>query len=432
MSGIVSDAERATRISTPISRLTRRFYATTVGGVAASAMVAMSLFAFAGASPAGADQISDLQTQAAQLQQAISTTNAQLEAAGEQYDGAQYHLSQVEGQISATKQQIAADQAKVAEDIAILRKASVNAYVTDGSAATENPLFAKNQQVLGSMEVYNSVAEGDLSTAVANLHTDQSQLDTQQNQLQSQQSDAQNQVDAAQQAKQQAAQLEQQQQGELNQDTGQIATLVAQRQAAEAAAQQAATQARLAAAQQQQQQQQQVQPDTTQITAQGPGGNGPGGTTTTTAPPTTDAPADSSSTTSGGSSPDSQADFTAPPGASGASVAVRRPCPRSECPTPMTRPTPGVSFDCSGLTMWAWGQAGVTLAHYSGAQMQESAPVPVSDLEPGDLLFYGPGGSDHVAMYIGNGEQVEATTPGSTVMVNPLRLTDDFAGAGRP
>lgn len=93
---------------------------------------------------------------------------------------------------------------------------------------------------------------------------------------------------------------------------------------------------------------------------------------------------------------------------------------------------PGVGFDCSGLTMWAWAQAGVTLAHYSGAQMQETAPVAVSDLQPGDLLFYGPGGSEHVAMYIGNGQQVEATTPGSTVMVNPLRLTDDFVGAGRP
>lgn len=94
--------------------------------------------------------------------------------------------------------------------------------------------------------------------------------------------------------------------------------------------------------------------------------------------------------------------------------------------------TPGVGFDCSGLTMWAWGQAGVSLEHYSGAQMQETTPVPVSDLQPGDLLFYGPGGSDHVAMYIGNNEQVEATTPGSTVMVNPLRLNDGFVGAGRP
>lgn len=93
---------------------------------------------------------------------------------------------------------------------------------------------------------------------------------------------------------------------------------------------------------------------------------------------------------------------------------------------------PGIGFDCSGLTMWAWAQAGVTLDHYSGDQMQESAPVSVADLQPGDLIFYGPGGSEHVAMYIGNGEQVEATHTGSTVMVLPLRLTDGFAGAGRP
>lgn len=93
---------------------------------------------------------------------------------------------------------------------------------------------------------------------------------------------------------------------------------------------------------------------------------------------------------------------------------------------------PGVGFDCSGLTMWAWGQAGVSLSHYSGAQMAETTPVSLSDLQPGDLLFYGPGGSDHVAMYIGNGEQIEATIPGSTVMINPLRTSDDFVGAGRP
>jgi peptidoglycan DL-endopeptidase CwlO len=429
MCRIVSDAERAMRTSTPMSRLTRRVYATTVSAVATSAVVAMGLFAFAGARPAGADQIADLQAQAAQLQQSISTTNSQLEATGQQYDAAQAKLSQINGQISATKQQIAADQAKVAQDIAILRKASVNAYVTDGSAATENPLFAKNQQELGSMQVYNSVAEGDLSTAVAQLHTDQTQLNTQQTQLQTQQSNAQDQVDAAQQAKQQESQLVQQQQSELSQDTGQIATLVAQRQAAEAAAEQAATQARLAAAQQQQQQQQ--QPTSTQVTAQGPGGNGPAGTTTTTAPPTTSA--DSSSTTSGGGgSPNSQATFTAPPGASGASVAVQAALSQVGVPYVTGGRTPGVGFDCSGLTSWAWGQAGVSLTPYSGAQMQETAPVPVSDLEPGDLLFYGPGGDTHVAMYIGNGQQVEATTPGSTVMVNPLRLTDDFAGAGRP
>ena len=69
--------------------------------------------------------------------------------------------------------------------------------------------------------------------------------------------------------------------------------------------------------------------------------------------------------------------------------------------SPKGSASPG--FDCSGLTAWSWGQVGVGLPHYSGAQMSDSTPVPVSDLQPGDLLFYGPGGSDHVAMYVGGG-----------------------------
>ena len=48
-------------------------------------------------------------------------------------------------------------------------------------------------------------------------------------------------------------------------------------------------------------------------------------------------------------------------------------------------------------------------------QMADSTPVPVSDLEPGDLLFYGPGGSEHVAMYIGPGAMIEAPYTGQSV-----------------
>ena len=82
--------------------------------------------------------------------------------------------------------------------------------------------------------------------------------------------------------------------------------------------------------------------------------------------------------------------------------------------------------------MLAWEAAGVNLPHYSGAQMADSAPVPTSALEPGDLLFYGPGGSDHVAMYIGGGQMIEALHPGTVVSIDPVRLDSGFAGAGRP
>jgi cell wall-associated NlpC family hydrolase len=94
--------------------------------------------------------------------------------------------------------------------------------------------------------------------------------------------------------------------------------------------------------------------------------------------------------------------------------------------------TPGVGFDCSGLTAWAWGQVGVGLPHYSGAQMSDSAPVPISDLQPGDLLFYGPGGSEHVAMYVSPGTMIEAPYTGADVRLTGLRLGDGFVGAGRP
>ena len=81
--------------------------------------------------------------------------------------------------------------------------------------------------------------------------------------------------------------------------------------------------------------------------------------------------------------------------------------------SPKGSASPG--FDCSGLTAWSWGQVGVGLPHYSGAQMGDSTPVPISDLQPGDLLFYGPGGSEHVAMYVGPGTMIEAPYTGASV-----------------
>jgi cell wall-associated NlpC family hydrolase len=64
--------------------------------------------------------------------------------------------------------------------------------------------------------------------------------------------------------------------------------------------------------------------------------------------------------------------------------------------------------------------------------MSDSAPVPLSDLQPGDLLFYGPGGSEHVAMYVGPGQMIEAPETGQVVHVTGLRLGGGFVGAGRP
>lgn len=92
-------------------------------------------------------------------------------------------------------------------------------------------------------------------------------------------------------------------------------------------------------------------------------------------------------------------------------------------------------FDCSGLTMWVFQQAlGVTLPHYSGAQMLATRPIARDRLRKGDLLFYGPGGSQHVSMYIGRGLQIGANNPRVGIVVDSIDgsyWVSRFAGAGR-
>jgi cell wall-associated NlpC family hydrolase len=88
------------------------------------------------------------------------------------------------------------------------------------------------------------------------------------------------------------------------------------------------------------------------------------------------------------------------------------------------------AFDCSGLTMMAWAQAGVGLPHSSGAQMGSGPSVSQSQLRPGDLVFYYSPVS-HVGIYIGNGQIVHAANPSSGVRVAPVNSMP-YSGAVRP
>lgn len=92
------------------------------------------------------------------------------------------------------------------------------------------------------------------------------------------------------------------------------------------------------------------------------------------------------------------------------------------------------SFDCSGLTMRAWQRAGVNLSHYTGAQWDETARVAISDLRPGDLVFYGSSGptSHHVGLYIGDGQMIEAPYTGADVRYASIYRSDLVSYGGRP
>ena len=94
------------------------------------------------------------------------------------------------------------------------------------------------------------------------------------------------------------------------------------------------------------------------------------------------------------------------------------------------------SFDCSGLVQWSFAQAGVTMPRVAADQARTGPAVPVSQLQPGDLLFYhtdptAPGYISHVAIYLGNGLMIQAPEPGENVEIVPAGFGSEFAGAVR-
>ena len=73
-----------------------------------------------------------------------------------------------------------------------------------------------------------------------------------------------------------------------------------------------------------------------------------------------------------------------------------------------------VGFDCSGLILYAFAGVGIKLPHYSGSQYNMGRKIPSSQMRRGDVIFYGPGGSQHVTLYLGNGQMLEAPYTGSS------------------
>ncbi|MGB7104730.1 MAG: NlpC/P60 family protein, partial [Acidimicrobiales bacterium] len=102
--------------------------------------------------------------------------------------------------------------------------------------------------------------------------------------------------------------------------------------------------------------------------------------------------------------------------------------------------TPGVGFDCSGLVQWAWGKAGISIPRTTETQWPDMVHVLLTDLQPGDLLYYfnldGDNEVDHVVMYVGSGPwgidtTIAAAHTGTDVALAPL-FTAGLIGAAHP
>ena len=119
-----------------------------------------------------------------------------------------------------------------------------------------------------------------------------------------------------------------------------------------------------------------------------------------------------------------------PPVSSRAGAAVNAALSQQGVPYRYATSNPGVSFDCSGLTKYAWAQAGVYLPHQSRAQYASIPHVSKGAAQPGDLIFfYSP--ISHVSVYLGNGQQVHAPNTGTVVNIASVNW-NKVVGVGRP
>jgi len=344
---------------------------------------------------ASADSVASDQAEASQLATEIQAQGQQLAALSEKYDEANIRLTQLDAQVAQTKSEISTTRAHVAAAQSNLRSQALQDYMTGGSDNGLEQLFTSGGEQSSVTSEYQHVASGNVSNAIDRLNRAEQTLTDQENQLQATQTQAQAALAQAATAKQGAQTELADQQATLAKVKGRIATLVAQQQAAEAAQQAAAFRAKVLAQQQ------------------------------------AAAAAAAAASPSGSSVGDSGAN-TPPPPSPGGAGAVRAAMSQIGVPYVWGGATPGVGFDCSGLTMWAWGQAGVGLPHSAAAQYDDTVHVPLADMEPGDLIFYDEGGTiGHVTMYIGGGQMVQAPETGEDVMVTGI-WSNGLVGAGRP
>jgi cell wall-associated NlpC family hydrolase len=127
--------------------------------------------------------------------------------------------------------------------------------------------------------------------------------------------------------------------------------------------------------------------------------------------------------------PSFSANASAPPVGRGAGAAIAVALSQMGKPYVFGGGGPNV-YDCSGLTAWAWGHAGHPLPHSSSAQYADTVHVSISQLQPGDLVFYG-SPPHHVGIYVGGGRMIDALHSGTNVEYDSIYLESDLIGGGR-
>ncbi|MGI9034258.1 MAG: NlpC/P60 family protein [Acidimicrobiales bacterium] len=355
-------------------------------------------------SPASADQIADKKAEAARLAAQLDIDGNKVSMAAEHYNQAQLKVQDVRASLDKAKGELARADSRMQAARGLMAQAAVQAYVSGGSANLFSHLAHANNDDLVLRQQYLRFTAADQSDVIGQVRAAKEDFRAVQGRLSDEERAAAAAAAQAETAKQQAADAEAASRAVLAKANGDLADMVA----AESARRQAA-----------------------QLTA-APVIATPQGQAAPLATPIQAQPAQAQAAKSQPATKAAPAVVAAPPSSGGAGAAVAEAERQVGKPYVYGAAGPD-SFDCSGLTMWAWRAGGVSLSHSAQAQYNETTRVPLNALQPGDLLFFGSSTSNigHNAIYIGNGQMVEAPHTGLNVRYAGA-FRSDLVGAGRP
>lgn len=400
-----------------------------------------------GASAPTQSQINATEAQVATIEAQIGRQQQALAQADEAYDQAMVELNATQASLQTTTASLATTRQQLAADQARLREDALRAYMYGAASTTVARWFSPGGSTNETRQTYQQVIFGDVTQDAAQVRTTQRRLVATQTKLVDEQHAQSAEVAQQSQAQQAAAAATRQAQATLTQAQGTLAQQVAAR-----AAQQAAQAAAAAAAAKTQAAAQAAAAQATKA-ATVAATLGAGGASAASAANSANQAATSASSKPSGGATGVTTGVTV--GSGGAPSAAGRTAVQaaarylgtpyvfgggtssgpSGSAVPPTPPAylghPG--FDCSGLVMYAWAQAGVAMDHSAADQYARFPHVSMSSLEPGDLIFYDLDGSgiDHVVMYVSGNSVIQAPQTGQFVSYASI-WQSGLVGAARP
>jgi len=377
--------------------------------VALAATLALTSGVLASATAAHATPDSDLASErakATQLESQIEANGNRVSILDEQYNQAQSAIDKA-NELLASDQRLLDQRRQETEAVqAELAARGAELYMGAGNGAPLAALDVHDTRELGSRTVYAGAAADSDQQLLDRAKVAIEELGVQQDALQKARADATNRRDQLDAARREITQATTEQQQLLEQANGKISSLVAEVRAEREREQEAAAQAAMQRTADAQARAAQLQAEQTTTSDNG----GSSGSTEVTDP------------NAGSPGP-----VPAPSGS--AQVAVDTARAQLGKPYVYAGSGPDV-FDCSGLTMYAWAAAGVSLPHNAEAQYMSLPHVSQSELQPGDLVFFG-APIHHVGIYVGGGTMIEAPYTGVDVRYHTI-YRSDYAGGARP